>query len=107
VKAQLNAMLTMEDQEDPNFGDTGYQLAAYAAALRVLTQYRNIKDFDIAHELSKTCKRGKTSPLGQTIADAVKVACDYLVPQGIEAYVWKALRPEERFSVKSLHLESH
>jgi hypothetical protein len=37
VKAQLDAMLELEDQEDPNFSDTDYRLAAYAAALRVLT----------------------------------------------------------------------
>jgi adenine-specific DNA methylase len=42
VKAQLDAMRALEDQEDPNFGDTDYQLAAYAAALRVLTQYKQI-----------------------------------------------------------------
>ena len=106
VKAQLDTMLALEDWEDPNFSDTDYQLAAYAAALRVLTQYRNIEDFDIAHELSKTRKRGDTLPIQQIIADAVKVACDYLVPQGIEAYVWKALRPEERFDAEGLDLES-
>ena len=43
------------------------------------------------HELSKTRKRGETSPIEQIIADAVKVACDYLVPQGFDAYVWKTL----------------
>jgi hypothetical protein len=44
VKVQLDAMMALEDQEDPNFGDTDYQLAAYAAALRVLTQYKQIED---------------------------------------------------------------
>ena len=107
VKAQLDAMLELEDQEDPNFSDTDYQLAAYAAALRVLTQYKSIEDIDIAYELSKTRKRGETSPIEQIIAEAVKVACDYLVPQGFDAYVWKTLRPEERLYVKGLDLETH
>jgi adenine-specific DNA methylase len=106
VKAQLDTMLELEDQEDPNFGDTDYQLAAYAAALRVLTQYKSIEDIDIAYELSKTRKRGETSPIERIIAEAVKVACDYLVPQGFDAYVWKTLMPEERFYVKGLDLES-
>lgn len=53
VKAQLDSMLKLDDQEDPNFGDTDYQLAAYAAALRVLTRYKNIEDIDVAYELSK------------------------------------------------------
>ncbi len=39
VEEQLKSMLALDDQEDPNFSDADYQLAAYAAALRVLTQY--------------------------------------------------------------------
>ena len=74
VKAQLDAMLELEDQEDPNFSDTDYRLAAYAAALRVLTQYSSIEDIDVAHELAKPRKRAKASPIEQIIADAVKVA---------------------------------
>jgi putative DNA methylase len=107
VKAQLTAMLELEDQKEPNFSDTDYQLAAYAAALRVLTQYRSIEDIDVAHELAKTRRRGELSPIEYIIADAVKVACDYLVPQGFDAFVWKTLTPEERFYVKGLDIESH
>jgi adenine-specific DNA methylase len=107
VKAQLDAMMALEDQEDPNFGDTDYQLAAYAAALRVLTQYKQIEDIDIAHELSKPRRRGEKSPIEQIIADAVKVACDHLVPLGFDPYVWKTLIPDERFYLKGLDLERH
>ena len=35
VRRQLDAMLALDDREDPNFSDPDYQLAAYAAALRV------------------------------------------------------------------------
>ena len=81
VKAQLDSMLVLEDNDDPNFSDTDYQLAAYAAALRVLTQYKNIEDFDIAYELSKSRKKGETSELERLIANAVKIASDYLAPK--------------------------
>ena len=37
VREQLDKMLAIDDKDEPNFGDTDYQLAAYAAALRVLT----------------------------------------------------------------------
>ena len=80
VKEQLDSMLSLDDKEDPNFGDTDYQLAAYAAALRVLTQYRNIEDFDIEYELSKRRQPGEKSPIENIIEDAVKIACGYLVP---------------------------
>ena len=100
-------MLALEDKEDPNFGDTDYQLAAYAAALRVLTQYKNIEDIDIAYELSKPRLKGQISPIEQIITDAVKVACDYLVPQSFNPYTWKTLSPDERFYLKGLDIESH
>jgi putative DNA methylase len=107
VKAQMDSMLALDDQEDPNFGDTDYQLAAYAAALRVLTQYQKIEDLDIEYELSRTRPRGEISPIEEIIEEAVKTACDYLIPQGFDPQLWKKLTPEERFYLKGLELESH
>jgi adenine-specific DNA methylase len=107
VKIQLNEMLALEDQEDPNFSDTDYQLAAYAAALRVLTRYRNIEDIDVAGELARPRQRGEQSPVVDIINQAVKIACDYLVPKGIETFIWKNLTPDERFYLKGLEHESH
>lgn len=37
VKRQIDSMQELDDKEDPNFSDTDYLLAAYAASLRVLT----------------------------------------------------------------------
>jgi len=107
VKAQMDSMLALDDREDPNFGDTDYQLAAYAAALRVLTRYQKIEDLDIEYELSRTRPRGETSPIEEIIQEAVKTACDYLIPQGFDPQLWKKLAPEERFYLKGLELESH
>lgn len=107
VKRQLASMLALEDEEDPNFGDTDYQLAAYAA-LRVLTQYQNIEDIDIAYELSKPRKKGSDKSESEKIIEqAVVVACDYLVSKGFDTFVWKSLTPEERFYLKGLDIESH
>ncbi len=107
VKKQLNSMLSIDDKEDPNFGDTDYQLAAYAAALRVLTRYKQIEDIDIERELNRSRGKGEKNPLEGVIENAVKIACDYLVPVGIDSWVWKQLIPEERFYLKGLELESH
>lgn len=107
VKSQLASMLALEDKEEPNFSDNDYQLAAYAAAIRVLTRYKNIEDIDIAYELAKERKRRDESPIARLIADAVKVACDFLVPTGFDAFIWKTLTPEERFYLKGLDLGSH
>lgn len=107
VKKQLISMLEIDDKEDPNFGDTDYQLAAHAAALRVLTSYKQIEDIDIGRELSRARGKGEKNPLEGVIENAVKIACDYLVPLGIDSWVWKQLMPEERFYLKGLELESH
>ena len=107
VKAQLKSMLTLEDEEDPNFGDADYQLAAYAAALRVLTRYKSIEDVDIAYELTRVRKKDAVSPIETVIADAVRIASDFLVPRGFDDFVWKLLTPMERLYLKGLEVESH
>jgi len=107
VKRQINSMLAIDDKEDPNFGDTDYQLAAYAAALKVLTRYKQIEDVDIEREIGRSRGRNERNPLEEIIENAVKIACDYLVPVGIDSWVWKQLTPTERFYLKGLELESH
>jgi putative DNA methylase len=107
VRQQLHYMMEIEDQEDPNFGDADYQLAAYAAALRVLTSYQRIEDIDIAYELSRERKPGEQNEIEKIIESAVKVAMDYLVPSGFEPQVWRTLSPEERFYIKGVEVQSH
>lgn len=107
VKAQLESMLQLDDRDDPNFGDTDYQLAAYAAALRVLTRYHDIEGFDITYEISRPRRQGEKTEVEKVIDEAVRIACDYLVPAGFDSFIWKTLTPEERFYIKGLEIESH
>jgi len=106
VRRQLDSMHDLDDAKDPNFSDTDYQLAAYAAALRVLTA-KKIEDIDVVYELSKSRKKGEKSPVEDVIERAVKIACDHLVPKGIDTHLWKSLTGLERFYIKGLELESH
>jgi len=107
VKNQMDSMVKLDDQNDPNFGDADYQLAAYAAALRVLTQYKSVEDIDIPSELTRTRGRDEVSPVETVIANAVKVACDYLIPKRFDSMTWKTITPQERFYIKGLEVESH
>jgi adenine-specific DNA methylase len=108
VKSQLDAMQALdEDEEEPSFGDTDYQLAAYAAALRVLTQYGSVEEWDIERELSRSRSNGKQSPIEAIIEEAVQVAADHLIPQDFDSFQWKTLAPEERLYLKGLELERH
>lgn len=105
VRKQLDSMRELDDTNEPNFGDTDYQLAAYAAALRVLTTNK-IEDLDVAHELSRTRTPGEVSRVERLIRDAVRVACDHLLPRGVARDVWRVLGSTERFYLKGLEMES-
>ena len=115
VEKQLESMLAIDDQDDPNFTDSDLQLAAYAAALSVLTRYASVEDLDVGKELARlqpqtniVLERGKEkNPIVELIDEAVKIASDYLVPKGIERQLWRSLKPLERLYIKGLELESH
>jgi len=106
VRRQLDEMLALEDDSDPNFTDADYQLAAYAAALRVLTE-RPIEEIDPAREIVRERSSDEIGPVERLIRNAVKIACDHLVPDGIEREMWKTLAPMERFYLKGLEVEAH
>jgi len=112
VKSQLDTMQALdEDEDDPSFGDTDYQLAAYAAALRVLTQYSEIDGESWEEALNRPSGDGapasRTSSIESVIDDAVEVACNHLIPNGFDDFLWKTLEPKERLYLKGLELESN
>ena len=104
VRSQLDEMVAIDDKSDPNFADADYQLAAYAAALRVLTE-RPIEDVNPERELFRESQ--EESKIVGVLNNAVKIACDHLVPTGIEREMWKSLSPMERFYLKGLEVETH
>ena len=106
VQRQLDSMLQLDDREAPNFSDADYQLAAYAAALRVLTRYGSIEDIDIAWQLSRERKAGEVNPIERIIEDAVKTASNFLVPKGLPDHLWRRLGPEEKLYLKGIEVES-
>ncbi len=106
VRSQLDSMLALDDAKDPSFSDTDYQLAAYAAALRVLTA-KKIEEIDVAYELKRVRPRAEVSLVEEVIRNAVRIACDHLVPRGVETHLWKSLSALERLYLKGIEMESH
>jgi hypothetical protein len=106
VRRQLDFMRSVDDRSAPNFDDADYQLAAYAAALRVLTA-NPIHEIDPARELARTRGPGEVNPIERIIRNAVKIAADHLVPEGLDGELWRTLEPSERFYLKGLEMESH
>ena len=107
VERQLHSMLQLDGREDPNFSDADYQLAAYAAALRVLTKYASIEDIDIRYQLSRERSAGEHNPIKAIIEDAVRTASNFLVPEGVPNHLWRRLGPEEKLYLKGIEVESH
>lgn len=106
VKHQIDSMRALDEGNDPNFGDTDYQLAAYAAALRVLTQYQTLDGQDIKHELFRVQKKGQAKTRFEQVIDrAISIACDYLVPRGLDN-IWRELSAHERLYLRALDVES-
>lgn len=107
VCLQLDEMIALDDKDEPNFGDTDYQLAAYAAALRVMTQFSSIEGINIENELYREKQKGQKSEFEKLIDQAVETACNYLIPTGFDEFQWKRLSASERFYLKGLELEKH
>lgn len=105
VQFQIDSMRDLDDKEDPNFTDADYLLASYASSLKVLTAYKDIEGIDVNYELAKTKDSDDDSPIESIINKAVKIAFDYLIPEGFDNLVWRDLLPEERFFVRGLELE--
>ncbi len=106
VKRQLDEMRAIDDDADPSFGDADYQLAAYAAALRVLTQYSEIDEIDIKRELGRPRTKGEKSPITRLIEQAVDIATNAIVPRGMEPRTWRRLGPDERLYLKAVETEA-
>lgn len=107
VKRQIASMKALEDKEEPNFSDQDYILAAYAAAMKVLTSARRIEDIDAAKELNRVYPAGMTSPIENLILQARKIASAQLVPQHFETFLWKQLSDAERFYIKGIEAEKN
>jgi putative DNA methylase len=105
VEEQLASMRTLDEGEDPNFGDADYQLAAYAAALKVLTRYTSIDGRPVASEVLRDRPLNEETDVVRLLRRARRLASDFLVPANFPRDLWAHLTPEERFYVKGLEME--
>lgn len=105
VKRQIASMQALDEGGEPNFNDADYQLAAYAAALQVLTQYGTLDGKDVEHEVFAVRERNVKSHFQIVIERALEIACDTLVPRGLETS-WRELLLVERYYLRALDIES-
>lgn len=112
VKRELNRLTALDDNWQSDSGaealytDGDLTLAAYAAALRVITRYKTIDRRDVGADVFRTLKKGETTPLRILIDYAEGVANRELVPRGIKKGDWRDLPKASRFYVRMLDVES-
>ncbi len=105
VKRQIASMQALDEDGEPNFNDADYQLAAYAAALKVLTQYGNLDGKDVEHEVFAVRGKNEKSDFETVIERALGIACDTLIPRGLDNS-WRNLSLVERYYLRALDIES-
>ncbi|MCC6710388.1 MAG: hypothetical protein IT492_22745 [Gammaproteobacteria bacterium] len=105
VRRQIASMQALDEDGEPNFNDADYQLAAYAAALKVLTQYASLDGKDVEHEVFAVRDRNSKSDFQIVIERAITIACDLLIPRGLDAS-WRDLTLVERYYLRALDIES-
>ena len=105
VKRQITSMQALDEDGEPNFNDADYQLAAYAAALKVLTQYGNLDGRDVEHEVFAVRGKNEKSDFQAVIERALVIACDTLIPRGLDDS-WRDLKLAERYYLRALDIES-
>ena len=105
VRHQIASMQALDEDGEPNFNDADYQLAAYAAALKVLTQYATLDGREVEHEVFAVRSRDTKSDFQIVIERAITIACDLLIPRGLDA-LWRDLSLVERYYLRALDIES-
>lgn len=105
VKHQIASMQALDEGAEPNFNDADYQLAAYAAALKVLTQYSSLDGKDVEREVFAVRAKNEKSDFQTVIERALGIACNTLIPRGLEE-TWRELSLVERYYLRALDIES-
>jgi putative DNA methylase len=112
VKSQLDRLTALDDSwhERANaetlYTDGDLTLAAYAAALQVVTAYSTIDRQPLDRDLYRKLAKGETTMLRELIGYAESVANNLLVPEGFPREMWRDLKTPERFYIRMLDMEA-
>ena len=110
VVAQIRGMHALDEAAGEggakHFADADLQLAAYAAALRVVTGYATIEGKDVGAEVLRERRTGEKTEIQSFIERAVGIANNYLVPDGLSKATWDAMPRDARFYLKMVEVEA-
>jgi putative DNA methylase len=111
VAAQLSRLTALDDSwhERANaetlYTDGDLTLAAYAAALQVVTSYSTIDRQPLDRDLYRKLDKNERTTIRDLVEYAAQVANGLLVPTDFPRDAWRDLGPSERFYVRMLDME--
>lgn len=108
VDHQLSALNSLDEDwtSERLYTDGDLQLAAYAAALRVITNYATIDRREVGADVYRKLAKGEKTVIRELIEYAASVANNKLVPDGFPPSMWRDLDASSRFYVRMLDMEA-
>jgi putative DNA methylase len=112
VTAQIEAMLNLNDTAQVHgetvFNDSDLQMAGYAAALKVLTQYTEVDGRDVTNLALQPRQKGQATVVDDIVEYASEVANNLLIPERLREInpdTWSEITGVERFYLRMLAIE--
>lgn len=90
---------------EPVFNDSDLQMAGYAAALKVLTDYTHIGGEDVTQFALRPRQKGEVTVVDEIVQQAAETANSLLVPEGLQKETWQAIRGIQRFYLRMMDME--
>lgn len=108
VRAQLDRLNALDEAwtAETLYTDGDLTLAAYAAALQVVTSYSTIDRQPLDRDLYRKLARGERTMIRDLVDYAAQVANGMLVPTDFPRDMWRDLGAPERFYVRMLDMEA-
>ena len=108
VAQQLDRLTALDEAwtAETLYTDGDLTLAAYAAALQVVTSYSTIDRQPLDRDLYRKLTKGERTMIRDLVEYAAQVANGLLIPAGFPRDAWRDLGPSERFYVRMLDMEA-
>jgi putative DNA methylase len=108
VARQLDRLTALDEAwtAETLYTDGDLTLAAYAAALQVVTCYSTIDRQPLDRDLYRKLAKGERTMIRDLVEYAAQIANGLLVPTGFPRDAWRDLDPAERFYVRMLDMEA-
>ncbi len=112
VTAQIKDMLNLNDEAQQHgetvFNDSDLQMAGYAAALKVLTQYTEVDGRDMTTLALQPRQKGETTVVDDIVEYASEIANNLLIPERLKELnpdTWREITGVERFYLRMVAIE--